>query len=60
LLRAHNIPFTEIDITRDREAAARVRSWANGSETTPTFEVNGEVVVNFQRSRLMELLGIQE
>lgn len=59
-LRTHDIPFTEIDISKDREAAARVRSLANGNETTPTFEVNGVVVVNFVRSRLMELLGIEE
>ncbi len=59
-LRQYGIPFTEIDITRDREAAARVRGWANGNETSPTFDVNGTIVVNFQRARLMELLGIEE
>jgi glutaredoxin len=58
--RSNNIPFTEIDITKDREAAERVRSLANGNETTPTFEVNGVVVINFLRSRLMELLDIKE
>ena len=59
-LRQHGIPFTEIDITRDREAAARVRGWADGNETSPTFDVNGTIVVNFQRAKLMELLGIEE
>jgi glutaredoxin len=59
-LRQYGIPFTEVDITRDREAAARVRGWANGNETSPTFDVNGTIVVNFQRARLMELLGIEE
>ncbi len=42
------IPYTEIDISRDRKAAARVRSWANGNETTPTFEIKGKVIVDFQ------------
>lgn len=59
-LEMHGIPYREINITRDREAAKRVRQWAHGYETTPTFEINGEVVVNFDRPRLMELLGIEE
>jgi glutaredoxin len=58
--RANNIPFTEVDITRDREAAERVRRFANGNEITPSFEINGEFIVNFQRTRLMEIFGIQE
>jgi glutaredoxin len=56
----HGIRYKEIDIARDREAAKRVRSLANGHETTPTFEVKGAVVVDFIRSRLNELLGIEE
>lgn len=56
----YNLVWQEIDITRDRSAAQRVRSWANGNETTPTFEINGQVVVDFNRARLMELLGIRE
>ena len=58
--RSHGVPFTEVDIGRDREAAERVRGWANGNETTPTFDVNGTIVLNFQRNKLMELLGIEE
>lgn len=56
----YGVQWSEIDITRDREAAKRVREWANGHETTPTFEVNGQVVVDFKRERMMELLGIVE
>ena len=56
----YGISFVEIDIARNREAAARVRSWANGNETTPTFQVKGQVVVSFQREELAKLLGIKE
>jgi glutaredoxin len=59
-LQQYGISYKEIDITRDREAAQRVRKWANGAETTPTFEVKGSVVVEFNRPKLNELLGIQE
>ncbi|GAB4470093.1 MAG: hypothetical protein Kow0088_02600 [Anaerolineales bacterium] len=43
-----NIPFVEIDISRDRAAAAQVRQWAHGNETTPTFLINGKVIVDFR------------
>ncbi len=59
-LEMHGIPYREINISRDREAAARLRHWTQGYETTPTFEINGEVVINFDRQRLITLLGIQE
>lgn len=55
----NNISFQEIDISRDRAAAARVRSWANGFETTPTFDIGGKILVDFDRRKLNELLGIQ-
>lgn len=53
------IPFVEIDISRDREAAARVRGWARGYETTPTFEVRGKIIVDFDRSKLDQVLGFK-
>lgn len=59
-LTQYGVSFVEIDIARNREAAARVRSWANGNETTPTFQVKGQVVVSFQREALAKLLGIKE
>jgi glutaredoxin len=54
-LRERQIAFREIDITRDREAARRVRGWANGNETTPTFDIHGTIVVRFDRARLDRL-----
>jgi len=59
-LKMHDIEFEEIDITRDRVAASRVREWANGSETTPTFDIGGTILVNFNVTRMNEVLGIQE
>ena len=59
-LKSHRIEFKEINITEDREAAARVREWAGGNETTPTIYINGEIVVNFDRDRLDQILGFQD
>lgn len=52
----HKLPFTEVDISRNPRAAEQVRSWTAGSETTPTFDINGTIVVEFQREKLRELL----
>jgi thioredoxin reductase (NADPH) len=51
----HDIPFTEIDIERDSAAADRCRQLA-GKIVTPTFEIEGEAVVDFDEPRLRELL----
>ncbi len=56
-LEARNIPFAEVDISRDRAAAQRVRGWANGHETTPTFDVGGEIIVDFDRDRVEKALA---
>jgi glutaredoxin len=53
--KERGVPFTEVDISRDREAAKRVREWAKGYETTPAFEVNGQVVVDFKAEQVAEL-----
>ncbi|MDW8162698.1 MAG: glutaredoxin family protein [Anaerolineales bacterium] len=55
-LNEKKIPFVEVDISRDRAAAAQVRQWANGNETTPTFLINGKVIVNFHVEELEEAL----
>jgi glutaredoxin len=57
--KANNISYTEVDITRDRVAAARVRGWANGNETTPTFNIRGQILVDFNERELEKVLGIQ-
>jgi peroxiredoxin/glutaredoxin len=58
-LQEHQIAYAEIDIARDREAAAKVRGWAYGNETTPTFNIKGTVIVGFDRLKLDAVLGVR-
>jgi glutaredoxin len=58
-LKTNQIPYREVNISRDRQAAAEVRTWTGGYETTPTFNIQGTIVVNFDIEKLNELLGIQ-
>jgi hypothetical protein len=36
-----------------------VRGWADGNETTPTFNIKGTIIVNFIREKVDEALGIE-
>ena len=40
-------------------AAAKVRGWANGNETTPSFDINGTIIVDFYQARLWAALGMK-
>jgi len=58
-LAQNGIAYTEVDISKDREAAAKVRGWANGNETTPTFDINGTIIVDFDQARVRAALGMK-
>ncbi|HET6857337.1 MAG TPA: glutaredoxin domain-containing protein [Streptomyces sp.] len=45
-LRLARLPRTEVNIWEDPEAAAYVRSVADGNETVPTVTVAGRAMVN--------------
>ncbi|MFF5899194.1 glutaredoxin domain-containing protein [Streptomyces argenteolus] len=45
-LRFSCLTYTEVNIWRDKDAAAFVRSVADGNETVPTVSVAGRALVN--------------
>jgi glutaredoxin len=57
-LNENDVPYVEIDVTRDRQAAERLKSWTNGYETTPTFNIRGNIIVNFKLFEVKEALGL--
>lgn len=57
-LKEKGIAYTEIDITKDRAAAARVRGYANGNETTPCFDIKGAIILNFDLPKVEKALGL--
>ena len=57
-LRKNNIAFTDVDVSRDQNAAeALVRR--SGQQGVPQTDINGQIVVGFNQPRLKELLEIQ-
>jgi len=59
-LLQHHLPYTEVDITTTPGAAKQVEAWAGGNRTTPTFDIDGTIVVDFDLPRLKEVLKISE
>lgn len=58
-LKKHNIEYTEVNIVKTAGASEQVRQWANGSQTTPTFDIDGQIVVDFDLPRLEQILKVK-
>lgn len=57
-LDEHNIPYTEIDIDEDAEAAQRVERWNRGNRTVPTLDIDGIILTNPSPTQLRQVLGL--
>ena len=55
-LHENNIDFTEVDISTNLNAARQVRSWGNGFQITPTFDIGGEIILDFDKPKLEKIL----
>ena len=54
---ARDLEFTEVDIDKVPGAVDQVRKWADGYRTTPIFDIDGTIIVNFKEDKLLEALG---
>jgi glutaredoxin-like YruB-family protein len=55
-LRKNNIQFSDIDVSRDMEAAKEMVA-RSGQQGVPQSVIDGEVIVGFNKSRIDQLLG---
>lgn len=58
-LRSSRIPFTEVDISRD-PAAAEALVRRSGQQGVPQTDIDGTIVVGFDKKRINELLNINQ
>jgi glutaredoxin-like YruB-family protein len=56
-LRQNAIPFREINVQRDQSAARRMVE-RSGQQGVPQLDIDGRVVVGFDKTRIDSLLGI--
>lgn len=57
-LRKNNIPYTDVDVSRDQHAAEELTR-RTGQQGVPQTDINGQIVVGFNQQKLKELLEIQ-
>jgi len=56
-LKLHNVLYTDVDVSRDQKAAdALVKR--SGQMGVPQTDINGEIIVGFNKDRINQLLGI--
>lgn len=51
-LQSKGVAFEEVNIEQTPGAAERVEQWSGGYRTVPTFDIDGVVVVDFNRKAL--------
>lgn len=57
-LRHHHIKYTDIDVSKDQSAAQAMIA-KSGQQGVPQMEINGEIIVGFDKNRINKLLEIQ-
>lgn len=57
-LKKQRIRFTDIDVSKDQRAADELVK-RSGQMGVPQTDINGEIIVGFNQSRIDQLLGIQ-
>jgi hypothetical protein len=45
-----------VDIDAVPGAADQVKQWANGTRSTPTFDIDGTIIISFDERKLAEAL----
>ena len=55
-LKINELPYTEVDIFNTPGAERQVRTWTGGALITPTFNIDGQIVIDFDLPKLKELL----
>ena len=55
-LQQYDLDYTDVDITKVYGAAEQVMEWANGNRTTPTFDVDDTIIVDWDETKLRRVL----
>jgi len=58
-LKEHNIEFEEIDVSRDEKLKDEIIE-KTGQLGVPIIDIDGELIVGFDKEKISKLLGIKE
>lgn len=57
-LREHNVPFKDVDVSRDA-AAARDMVRRSGQQGVPVIDIGGKIIVGFDQQKVNQFLGLR-
>lgn len=58
-LKEHNIEFEEVDVSKDKTAQEEMIK-KSGQMGVPVIEIDGEIIVGFNKNKISELLKIKD
>ena len=58
-LKEHNIEFEEIDVSQDEKAQKEMIE-KSGQMGVPVVEIDGQIIVGFDREKISQLLNIKK
>ena len=58
-LKRHNIEFEDIDVSKDQKALKEMVE-KSGQMGVPVVEIDGEIVIGFDKEKICKILNIKE
>jgi glutaredoxin len=55
-LKANHLDYVEVDIDTNMTASEQVKKWNAGKRITPTFDIGGTIIANFDEAKLTSVL----
>ena len=55
-LQANKVDYIEVDIDVTPGAADQVKKWANGTRTTPAFDIEGTILVGYDEKKVEQVI----
>ncbi len=56
-LKENHFAFKEVDVSKDRKAAEEMIE-KSGQMGVPVIDIDGEIIIGFDKARIEELLGL--
>jgi glutaredoxin len=55
-LEERGLEYIEVNTNENRAASAQARLWGKGYKISPTFDIDGEIILDFNTERLTQVL----
>ncbi len=59
-LDEHQTAYQEVNIDRNPLGKQQLKEWTGGNLITPTFDIDGEIIIDFDKPKLEKVLGVLE